>query len=61
MDNNTEEEFYRVQEEYFERFNDTFPTYCVRYLGKEKKVKLIKKCLDDNKPTDICDEPDIDY
>ena len=58
--NNTEEEFYKVQDEYFERFNDTFPTYCVRYLGKEEIIKLIKKCLEDNKPTDLCNE-DVDY
>ncbi len=59
--NNTQEEFYRVQDEYFERFNVNFPTLCVRHLGEEEIIKLIKKCLDDNKPTDLSDEHDVDY
>ncbi len=58
---NIDEEFYRIQDEYFERFNDTFPTYCVRYLSIEEIIKLIQKCLDENKPTDLCSEEDVDY
>lgn len=54
-------EFRRVYDEYFKKFNDSFPTYCVRHLSYKKITELMQKCIDENKPTDLCNKKDVDY
>ena len=55
------EKLEKLQDEYFKKFKDTFPTYCVKDKSIEEIIKLIQKCIDDGKPTNLCDEEDVDY
>lgn len=49
--------------EYNEKFDDVFPTSAFRGLTEKEIIKLIQKCIDENKKYvgDLSDDPDVIY
>lgn len=46
---------------YTEQFDDNFPIFAVRGMDEDEIIKIVQKCLDENKPF-ITDCPDgVDY
>lgn len=50
------EEMSKILLEYSEKFNDNFPVFIVRNLGKDEIIRLAKEAIENNKPY----EPEIE-
>lgn len=46
---------------YTEQFDDNFPIFAVRGMDEDEIIKIVQKCLDENKPYDHEYLDGVDY
>lgn len=45
--------------EYADKFDDTFPIFCLRATPNEELISILRKCIDEGKPYEFEYDPSI--